>query len=122
VQQRPLDGPVVLLDDVVEVLVLTHQDIDASVSLDTFNGGRVGAALVNGDLLWHIVQIDGALQEPASRSQIALGSEKKVHRVAITVDGAVEVFPLARNFDVSLITARFYAAACQNVLGKVPSN
>src|ERR1035437_6409295 len=51
----------VLLDDVVEVLVLTHQDVDAGVGLDALNGRRVGAALVNGDLLWHIVQVDGAL-------------------------------------------------------------
>ena len=76
------DGSVVLPGDVVEVFVLTHQDIHASVSLDTFNSSRVGAALVDGDLLWHVVQVDGALQESSSRSQISLGSEKKVNRTA----------------------------------------
>jgi hypothetical protein len=32
---------------------------------------RKGAALVNGDLLWHIVQVDGAFQEPPGRSAIS---------------------------------------------------
>lgn len=49
------DGSVVLLDDVVEVFVLAHQDIDTGVSLDTFNGRRIGPALVNRDLLGHTV-------------------------------------------------------------------
>ena len=75
----------VLLDDVVvQVFVLAHQDVDAGVGLDAFNGGCVGAALVNGDLLWHIVQVDHALQEPPGRSQIALGREQKIHRLAVS--------------------------------------
>ncbi len=41
-----LDGPMVLLNDVVETIVLVHQDIDAGISRNTFNGGRVGAAPV----------------------------------------------------------------------------
>jgi hypothetical protein len=42
---------VALLDEVVEVFVLEHKDVNASVCLDAFNGGRVGAALVDRDLL-----------------------------------------------------------------------
>ena len=44
----PLDGPVVLLDDVVvQVFVLAYQDVDAGVGFDnTFNGCCIGAALV----------------------------------------------------------------------------
>jgi hypothetical protein len=41
-----LDGPVVLLDDVVEVLVLAHFNVRAGVGLNALDGGRVGAALV----------------------------------------------------------------------------
>jgi len=51
------------------------------------------------------VQVDGALQEPPGRSQISLGGEKEVNRIARAVDGAVEIFPLARNFDVGIIHA-----------------
>lgn len=65
----------VLLDDVVEVFVLVHQDVNTGISLDAFNGGRVGTAFVDGDLLWHVVQVNRALQKPAGRSLIALGSE-----------------------------------------------
>ena len=78
--RNPLDGTVILFDDVVEVLVLTHHDINASVGLGAFNGGRVGAALVDGDLLRQIVQIDGPLQKAPRCSQIPLGSEKEVDR------------------------------------------
>ena len=35
-----------------------HQDADTGASLDALNGCCVGAALVNGDLLWHVVQVD----------------------------------------------------------------
>ena len=34
----PFDGPIVLLDYVVQVIVLTHQDVNTGVSLDAFNG------------------------------------------------------------------------------------
>ena len=40
-----VDGPVVLSDDVVEILVLAHQDVNAGIGFDACNGGRVGAAL-----------------------------------------------------------------------------
>lgn len=48
--RNPLDGTVILFDDVVEIFILAHQDVNTGVSLDTFNGGRVVAALVDGDL------------------------------------------------------------------------
>jgi hypothetical protein len=58
----PLDGPVVLFDDIVQISILAHQDVAADIRFDAFNGGRVGTAHVDGDLLPHIVQADGALQ------------------------------------------------------------
>ena len=74
--RNPFDGTVILFDDVVEIFILAHQDVNTGVSLDTFNDGRVGATLVDGDLLWHVVQVDGALQKAPSCSQVALGSEQ----------------------------------------------
>ena len=91
------------LDDVAEVFVLAYQDVNAGIGLDAFNGSRVGAALVDGYLLGHAVQVDGTLQKAPRRSQISLGREKKVHRIAGAVNGAVKVLPLARDFDVGLI-------------------
>ena len=53
------DAPLVLLDDVVQIFALAHQDIDTGTNLDTLIGRRIGAALVDGDLLGHAVQVDG---------------------------------------------------------------
>jgi hypothetical protein len=97
------EGPVIRLDEVVQVFVLTHQDIDASVSLYAFSGRRVGATLVDRDLLWDVVQVDDALQKASGRSHIPLASEKEVHRLALTINGAVMAFPLASHFDIGLI-------------------
>ena len=65
------------LNDVVEILVLAHQDINTGVGLDAFNGRRVGAALVYGDLLWHVMQVDRPLQKPPRCGKITFGSEQK---------------------------------------------
>lgn len=73
----PLDGPGVLFDDVVQILVLAHQDADTGVGLDAFNGGRVGTALVDGDLLWDVVQVDGTLQNRRAAAMSRLVVSKK---------------------------------------------
>ena len=52
-EHRPsnsFDGPVVLLDEVVRVLRLAHLYGQAAVGLDARDGGRIQAALVDGDL------------------------------------------------------------------------
>ena len=93
----------VLLDDVVQVFALAHNNVGASGSLDTFNGGRVRAALVDRDLLWHVVQVDCALQKPPGCRQIAFGSEEEVDRVARAVNSALEIFPVARHQDAGFV-------------------
>jgi hypothetical protein len=54
---------VVLLDEVVQILGLPQLDGQATVGHQTVDGCGVGAALVYRDLLWHVVPIDGALEE-----------------------------------------------------------
>ena len=78
----PLDGPVVLFDDVVEVFALAHQAIDAGVSLNAINGCCVGATLVDSDLLWHILKVDSTFEKSSGSNQIALGSQQEVHCIA----------------------------------------
>ena len=73
------DDGVVLLDDVVQVFVLSHQDVNAGVGIHTFNGRCIRAALVDGDLLGQALQVDGTLPKAPSSSQIALGCEKNVN-------------------------------------------
>ena len=69
------DGSMVLLHDVVQVFVLAHQDVDVGVGLDTFNRCGVGTALVDGDLLRRILQVDGALQKATGRDPFPLGGQ-----------------------------------------------
>ena len=88
-----------LLDDVVDVPVLTHLDIDTSVSLDAFDGCLIDATLVDGDLLWHVVQVDGTFQQSAGSSHIWFGSQQKVYRIA----SPAEVVPPTFHFDVSFV-------------------
>jgi len=42
----PLDGPVVLLDEVVDVLRLAQPDVRTGVGAQALGGRRIGAALV----------------------------------------------------------------------------
>lgn len=91
----PFDRPVVLLDDVIEVFALAHQDINAGVRFHAFNGRSVRAALVDGDLLRHVVQVDRPLQEAPGSRQIALGGEQKVHRIALAINGPIQIFPFS---------------------------
>ncbi len=44
-----LNGPVVLFNDVVKILALTHLNVSAGVSDDTKDGCGIGAAFVNRD-------------------------------------------------------------------------
>ena len=66
------DGAVVLFNDVVQVFVLSHQDVNAGVGLHTFSGRCIGAANVDCDLLGNALQVDGRLQKAPSSSLISL--------------------------------------------------
>ena len=99
----PLDGPKILLDNVVQVFGLAHYDVNAGVFLDAFDGGHVGTALVDGYLFGYVMQVDGALQNASGCGQISLGGEQEVHSVSEFVNGAVEVLPLTGYLDVGFV-------------------
>lgn len=61
----PLDGPMVLLDKIVEIFRLTHFNVHAGLFLNAFNCSRIGTTLIDGDLLRRLVQGDGPLQKLA---------------------------------------------------------
>ena len=65
------DGPVILLDDIVEVLRLALHDRHTGVGLHAVDGGRVGAALIDRDRLGQAMPADGATKRnviPATAS------------------------------------------------------
>lgn len=99
----PFDGPAVLLIDVVQIFGLAHDDVDAGVLPDAFDGGCVGATLVDTDLLWQIMQVDGALQEPMRRCQIPLGSKQEIDCICSAIYRTVEILPLAIHFEVGFV-------------------
>ena len=70
-----LHGPVVLLDDVVQIFGLTKFNIKSGVLFDAANGRSVGTAFVDGNFLVQTVQIDGVLQVASRCSQIPVGIE-----------------------------------------------
>ena len=98
-----LDGPVDLLDDVVEVLALAHLDIKAGVNVDVVDRGCVGTAFVNGDLLWQTMQVDGTVQLPLCCRLVSLGSDQEVNRIACLVHSTMQVSPLTIDFDIDFV-------------------
>ena len=98
-----IDCPVVLLYDVVEVFVGAQQDVNAGVSLEALNGGGIGTALVDSDLLGYAVQVDGTFLKTPSCSFVPLGSEEKVRCIAYAINYPVQILPLASHFDVGLV-------------------
>ena len=63
--------------------------------MNALDSRRVRATLVDGDLLGHSVQIDGALQKAPGGGTVFLGTKQEIDRVVVTIDGPVQVFPLA---------------------------
>jgi hypothetical protein len=49
------------------------------------------------------MQVDGAPQKATCCCPVHLGGKKKIHCFSALVDCAVQILPLAGNFDVSLI-------------------
>ena len=101
----PFNGPMVLVDDVVEILRLAHQDGKTTVGLDADDGGLVGPAFVDRDFLRHVVQADSPFEECAGRGIIALGTQQKINGSAILVFCPLQVLPFARDLDVGLVHA-----------------
>ena len=96
------DRPVVSLDDAVEILRLTQLDVCAGVVSNALDGGGVGAAFVDGDLLRHAVQVHSAFEKLPRRRHVTVSAKREVNGVAGAVDGPVQILPLATDLDVRL--------------------
>ena len=108
VEHRPghsLDGAMILLDDVVEVFNLAHQDQHFAVGVDRIDRRLVGAALVHRDLVRIAVCSHGLVEEALRCGHIGLSREQEVDGFSLLVDGTVKVLPDALDVDVGLIHA-----------------
>ena len=103
---QPLDGAMILLDNVVEVFNLAHKYLHVAAGVDRIDGRLVGPAFVHRDLVRVAVRSHGLVEEALRRGHVALGRQQEVDSLALLVDSAVEVFPDALELDVGLIHAQ----------------
>ena len=102
---HPLNSTVVLLDDVVEVLDLAHDDRNVTVSIDRIDGRLVGAALIQRDLVRSCRacrSLSSPVEDAFRRSHVALCGEQEVDSFSVLVDSAVKIFPDALDLNVCL--------------------
>src|SRR5471032_1972297 len=102
---HPLDGAVVLLDDVVEVFDLAHHNRHVPAGVDRIDGRLVSAALVHGDLVGNTVLAHGLVEEAFCGSHVPLGGQKKIDGLSLLVDGTVKILPDAFDLDVGFVHA-----------------
>jgi len=89
---HPLDGAVILLDNVVEVFNLAHRDRHVAAGIDRIPSRLVSAALVHRDFVWIAVYSNGLVEEAHAASMSRCAVSRKFNGLALLVDGAVEVF------------------------------
>ena len=92
----------VLLDDVVELLDLTHHDRHVTAGVDRIDGCLAGAVLVHRDLVRFAVCSHGLIKEALRRGHVALFRQQKVDSLSLPVDSAIAIFPDALGLDVGL--------------------
>ncbi|MEA3094757.1 MAG: hypothetical protein QOJ04_6099, partial [Caballeronia sp.] len=97
------DRPVILPYDVIQILDLADLDRRFPFSIDTLDGGQIGAAFVHGDRLGHAVLADGFLEVATRRGLVTARSQKEIDGVARLVDSAVQVFPFATDLDIGFV-------------------
>src|ERR1700761_6911744 len=99
----------ILLDDVVQVFALTQRNARSVVFVVADDRRGVGAALVDGDRLRFAVLMDCSLEKTAWRGLITTRGEQEVDCIAIAINSAVEVAPMAANLDVGLVHSPAHA-------------
>ena len=102
-----LDHPMILLDDVVQVLAASDLDVCPAPMLPAQQPQRSMARYVSieRDLARHAGRLGGKsfAEERLSRCDAAIGAKQKIDCLAVLVDGAVQVMPLALDRDVGLV-------------------
>jgi hypothetical protein len=78
------DGPVILLDDVVQVVALTDPDRRLAPRVHGVQGSQIGAAFVHGDRLRRTVLGDRFLEVATRGGFLAVGSQQEVDGVMPT--------------------------------------
>ena len=93
----------ILFDNIVQVLALTNLNALVFISVVLFDSGSNGAALVDIYQAGFTVGADRLVEKSPGRLLITVHSEQEIDCLALLVDGAIEIFPIAFDFDIGLI-------------------
>src|SRR4029077_9884655 len=102
----PLYGAMVLLHDIIEILGLADFDRGAVFLVGGLDRRFVGGAAVDGDLLVHATMTaDRFGQKLLGGLLVALLGKEKLNRLAVLVDGTIQISPLAFHSNIRLVHA-----------------
>src|SRR5215831_10436987 len=93
----------ILLHNVVEIFHLTDDDVCAVCLVVALDGGFIGVTAVDGDRLGETVTADGFFQKPQCGLGIPVLRQEKVNGLALLIDRAIEIAPLALHLNVGLV-------------------
>ena len=103
------DGPVVLFQDIIEVLYRTVLTIllKSAFGFELRDRRRITSVVVGIDYAGRgmVLSGQGFRQKSLSRCCVAFSRQKEVDRRTAGVHGPVQIYPLALDADVSLIHA-----------------
>ena len=100
-----LDGTMILLDDIVEILDLPDLDRDVSLRIQLVERSLVGAALVHRHRTGDFTVPHRFVEKAPCRCRIAFGSQQEIDSFALLVHRAIEIFPDTFDLDVGFIHA-----------------
>jgi len=91
-EHRPrtaLDSPVVLFNDVVQILVLADLDRHVTPGVDGLERSQIRPAFIDRDRLGLAVLIDRLLEVALGCSLVTVGTQQEIDRLAGLVNGAI---------------------------------
>src|SRR5262245_35900205 len=91
------------LDDVVEVLYLSDDEIGPMLLMIAFDRGFSGVTPINGDRLRDPVPADGLREQPSRGLLVSVFREQKINGFPVLIDRTIQVPPLAFDADVRFI-------------------
>jgi len=95
----------ILFHDIIHVFYLPDDDGRAMLCVVALHGGFIRLTAVNGDRLEEPVTADRFLEQPEGRLCVSMLRQQKVNGLAVLVHGAIEIAPLAFDFDGRLVHA-----------------
>jgi hypothetical protein len=102
---HPLYPSMILFDYSIKVFDLADDDRRAVLSMVTADRRRIGFTAINRDLLRHTVPPNRLFQKAQRCRLIPVLRQEKVHGLPRLIHGAIEIVPLAFDFNRGLVQA-----------------